>query len=239
MPGIFPSPDCRLPIVLQDGSRLAGTVFLAAEIDHPRWQVGAYSYASSNDPPPAGGWAGRLAPYLYPFSPERLVIGRFCQIADGVRFITASANHRHDGFSSYPFAVFHRRFDGAPSLPGPGPDTVVGNDVWIGQGASILPGARLGDGAIIGAGAVAGGEVPPYAIVAGNPARVLRMRFDAPTVARLRALAWWDWPIAAILAAEASICGADLAALEAAARAAGSTGTAGAHKPLAQPPALD
>jgi virginiamycin A acetyltransferase len=104
-----------------------------------------------------------------------------------------------------------------PSLPGPGPDTVVGHDVWIGSGATILPGARIGSGAIIGAGAVVSGDVPPYAIVAGNPARVIRQRFGAETVARILALAWWDWPIAHILGKEAAICGGDIAALEAAA----------------------
>lgn len=213
----FPSPDCLHPIVLEDGSTHVDTVFLRAVIDHPRWQVGAYTYASSAKPPV--DWAAELAPYLYAFSPERLVIGKFCQIADGVRFITASANHRRDGFSTYPFAVFHRRFGGSASLPGPGPDTVIGHDVWIGQGARILPGARLGNGVIVGAGAVVAGVVAPYTIVAGNPARPVRARFAPAVVARLEAIRWWDWPIAQIVAHENAICNADLEALEAAARA--------------------
>ena len=213
----FPAPDTRHPIRLPDGSAHPGTVFLRAVIDHPRWQVGDYSYASAQVPP--ADWASHLAPYLFDFSPEKLVIGRFCQIADGVLFITASANHRHDGFSTYPFAVFHGAVAGAPSLPGPGPDTVIGNDVWIGQGARILPGARLGDGVIVGAGAVVGGSVAPYTIVAGNPARLLRTRFDPETVGRLLALRWWDWPIDHILRHEAAICGGDLPTLERAARA--------------------
>ncbi|TDK52668.1 CatB-related O-acetyltransferase [Antarcticimicrobium luteum] len=212
----FPTPDTRHPVRLPDGSRHPGTVFLRSAVDHPRWEVGEYSYASAFDPP--ADWAAHLAPYLFDFSPERLVIGRFCQIADGVRFITASANHRYDGFSSFPFAIFDGPTPGRPSLPqGPGPDTRIGHDVWIGQGARILPGARLGSGVIVGAGAVVTGEVPPYAVVAGNPARVVRMRFDAATVARLLVLAWWDWPIDRIRAAEAAICGADLDALERAA----------------------
>jgi virginiamycin A acetyltransferase len=98
-----------------------------------------------------------------------------------------------------------------------GPDTVVGNDVWIGKDARILPGANLGDGVIVGAGAVVRGTVPPYAVVAGNPGRVVKMRFDPGTISRLLELAWWDWPIARILAHEAAICGGDLTALEAAA----------------------
>ena len=93
-----------------------------------------------------------LAPYLYPFSLEALHIGKFCQIADRVQFITASANHRYDGFSSYPFGIFGRGLAGSPAMPDAEPDTCIGNDVWIGQGAWILPGAVISNGVIIGAG---------------------------------------------------------------------------------------
>ena len=94
---------------------------------------------------------------------------------------------------------------------------MIGHDVWLGQGARVLPGARLGHGVIAGAGAVVGGNVPPYTLVAGNPARPVRTRFDATTIARLLDIAWWDWPIDRILAHEAAICGAELARLERAA----------------------
>lgn len=219
---VMPPPKTVHPITLADGQPHRDTVFLRAVIDHPRWQVGDYSYASSETPPE--DWAKTLAPYLYAFSEDRLILGKFCQIADSVCFITAGANHRYDGFSSYPFAIFHRDFEGAPSLPGPGCDTVIGHDVWIGQGAKILPGAQIGSGVIIGAGAVVGGTVAPYQIVIGNPGRVLRPRFTPDVVARLLAIAWWDWPITHILRHEAAICGADLPMLEAAARAVGSAG---------------
>ena len=212
----FPTPDTPLPVPLPDGTRHPGTVFLKAVIDHPRFEVGDYSYASSFDPP--ADWASRLAPHLYPFSPEKLVIGKFCQIAHLAVIITASANHRYDGFSSFPFAIFGGGpVAGRPSMPAPGKDTIIGNDVWIGQGAMILPGARIGDGVIIGSGAVVGGTVPDYAIVNGNPGAVKRMRFPPETIARLKAIAWWDWPIEKILAHEAEIVGADLDALERAA----------------------
>jgi virginiamycin A acetyltransferase len=210
----FPAADTRNPLILPDGTRFPGTVFLKPALSHPRIEVGEYSYASADAPPQ--NWARRLAPYLFDFSPERLVIGRFCQIAHGAVFVTASANHRRDGFSTYPFAVFDGGFDDLrPSLPGPGPDTVIGNDVWIGREAMILPGARIGDGVIVGARAVVGGTVPPYSVVGGNPGRVLRGRFDDATIARLLALRWWDWPIERVLANEAAICGGDVGLLSA------------------------
>ena len=220
MPTRFPDPDTRFPLVLPDGTIHEGTVFLRPAIDHPRWDVGDYTYASAFDPPE--DWAARLAPYLFPTSEERLRIGRFCQIADGAMFITASANHRKDGISTFPFAVFDGFGESRPSLPASGaerfPDTVVGHDVWIGQGARILPGARIGSGVIVGAGAVVSGAIPPYTLVAGNPARVLRTRFNEDAVERLLGLAWWNWPIEQILRHEAQIAGADIEALERAAR---------------------
>jgi virginiamycin A acetyltransferase len=100
-------------------------------------------------------------------------------------------------------------------MPSAGPDTVIGNDVWIGQGVRILPGAQIGNGVIIGAGAVVAGQVPSYAIVAGNPARVVRRRFGAAQIAALEMLKWWDWPIDLILENEALICAGDVEALAA------------------------
>ncbi len=213
----FPSTDTKFPIILPDGSPHAGTVFLKAALRHSRIEVGEFTYYSDHAPldDPAD-YAARLAPYLYDFSPEKLVIGKFCQIASGVQFITASANHRHDGISTFPFVAFGAHADraAAPSMPSPGRDTTVGHDVWIGTGAMILPGAQIGSGVIIGAGAVVGGRVPDYAIVRGNPGNVLRKRFQDDEIARLMAVRWWDWPIDRILANEAAICGGDVATLE-------------------------
>ena len=202
------------PILLPDGSALTGTVLLSAVIEHPQFQVGDFTYASDFDPPDtAADWAGRLAPYLFPFSSERLVIGRFCQIAHGARFITSSANHDTRGLTTFPFPVFDtdRRAGYQPDTR----DTVIGNDVWIGANALILPGARIGDGAIIGAGAVVRGAVPDYAVMTGNPATVARHRFAPSTIARLKELAWWDWPAETIAAAQDVLCAADLDALAA------------------------
>jgi virginiamycin A acetyltransferase len=118
--------------------------------------------------------------------------------------------------SSYPFSIFGNGWEAAApeSWPYKG-DTRVGNDVWIGYGATILPGVTIGNGAVIGSLSVVAGDVPPYAIVVGNPARVIRNRFDDATIARLLALRWWDWDIERITQKVRAIAGTDLAALEA------------------------
>ncbi|MFV0410412.1 MAG: CatB-related O-acetyltransferase [Paracoccus sp. (in: a-proteobacteria)] len=201
------------PMRLPNGQINHGLVYLSRVIDHPNIEIGDYSYASSFDPP--SDWAAWLAPYLYPGAPERLVIGRFCQIADRVRIITDSANHPRKGFSTYPFMIFdHARMKDYVGQLGALRDTVIGHDVWIGDGATILPGARIGNGAIIGTNAVIGGVVPDYAIVAGNPGQIVRMRFEAPVIERLLELAWWDWPITLIEAAIAALARPDLTTLE-------------------------
>jgi len=209
----FPDPSTLHPVILPDGTVHTGTVFLAAATDHPNIDVGVYTYASAHVPP--ADWASYLAPYLYPSAPERLTIGKFCQIADGVTFITASANHRYDGFSSFPFSVFLDMDRKRPSMPQTFADTVIGHDVWLGQGATVLPGTTIGSGCIIGAKAVVGGTIPPYSIVTGNSGQILRRRFDDATIDALMQINWWDWPIDRIVESEAAICGADLTALDA------------------------
>lgn len=213
----YPGPDTIHPVSLPDGTVLPINVFLKAVIDHPRIEIGDYTYASDFNPPEdVSRWASRIAPYIFPHSRERLVIGKFGQFAHGVRFITASANHKMDGISTYPFAIHEpERIGGYPASLPQGGDTVIGHDVWIGMNAIIMPGASIGNGAIIGAGSVVSGSVPDYAIVAGNRAELVKMRFDAPTVARLNAIAWWDWPMETILANEAAITGGDVDALQA------------------------
>ena len=202
------------PLCLADGRTHPNMVYLNRVIDHPNISVGDFTCANDFDPPQ--DWAARLAPYLYPGAPERLVIGRFCQIAHGMRFIPASANHEMTGLSTYPFPVFDPALiddykSGFTGLP----DTVIGHDVWIGHGALILPGARIGDGAIIGAGAVVAGTVAPCTILAGNPARPVRPRFAPETVARPLRLRWWTWLVDRIAVAGPSLLSGDIAALEA------------------------
>jgi len=144
-------------------------------------------------------------------SKDRLSIGRFCQIAHGVRFVTASANHAYDGITSFPFAIFaldKQRME-QPDCR----NTIVGHDVWIGYGAIIGPGVRIGNGAIIGAGAMVRRDVPDYAIVTGNPAQVQRLRFSAQDIDRLTRLAWWDWPPDRIAAARPALEAGDITLL--------------------------
>lgn len=209
-----PPPDATSvrPIRLPDGTEWPHTVLLRNAIAHPRIEVGDYSYYNDFGAPP--DLAARLAPYLHPDSPERLVIGSFCQIAHGATFITSSANHQMDGFSTFPFAVFGGAWASAyePAFPQKG-DTVIGCDVWIGHEATIMPGVTIGSGAIVASNAVVTRDVEPYAVVAGNPARVVKKRFDEATVAALLDIAWWDWPADKITSHIPAIVGGDLDAL--------------------------
>lgn len=129
-----------------------------------------------------------------------LFIGKFCSIAEQVT-IFLGGEHRTDWVTTYPFNYFlaeHAANRGHPKTKG---DVVIGNDVWIGMGATILSGVRIGDGAVIGARALVSKDVPPYAIVAGNPAKVIRRRFADGVINRLLEIRWWDWPIPQIEAA--------------------------------------
>ena len=205
----FPDASRAYPVTLPDGAQHPGTVFLSQVIDHPGWEVGDYTYASDFDPP--ADWASHLAPYLFG-GPERLRIGRYCQIAHGVRFITSGANHAMDGLTTFPFPIFDPAQIG--SYQPDTRDTVVGHDVWLGYGAMVCPGARIGNGVIVGAGAVVRGTVPDYAIVAGNPGQVVRMRFAPHTIRHLLDLAWWDWPADAVAHAVPALLGGDIDALQ-------------------------
>jgi virginiamycin A acetyltransferase len=207
---VFPDAGRAYPITLPDGTEHAGTVFLDQVIDHPGWDVGAYSYASDFNAPK--DWASHLAPYLFGAGHERLVIGRFCQIAHGVRFLTSGANHAMDGLTSFPFPIFDPEQIG--SYQPDTRDTVIGHDVWLGYGAIVCPGARIGNGVIVGAGSVVRGNVPDCSIVVGNPAQVVRMRFSEADIVRLTRLAWWYWPAEHIQRAMPALLSGDITALE-------------------------
>ena len=140
--------------------------------------------------------------YLFDFTGDKLVIGKFCMIASGVTFIMNGANHLTDAISTYPFAIFGHGWEGAmegKQYPTKG-DTLIGNDVWIGYNATIMAGVTIGDGAIIAANSTVTKDVAPYAIVGGNPATEIRKRFDEDRIRKLLDLKWWDWPIEKITA---------------------------------------
>jgi virginiamycin A acetyltransferase len=170
-------------------------VFLKPLVTSPKIVVGEYAYY--DDPGDAAGFEHRNV--LYGYGPERLIIGRYCAIASRARFLMAGADHPAMGVSTFPFAMFggewtQRTLDIVTAMPSRG-DTVVGNDVWFGYQATVMPGVRIGDGAIIAAGAVVTADVPPYTIAGGNPAKLIRQRFDDTDIGRLRRAAWWDWPV--------------------------------------------
>lgn len=172
--------------------------FIKNTIRNPNIIVGDYTYY--DDPEDSEGFERNVL-YHYPFIGDKLIIGKFCAIARGVRFIMNGANHKLSGISTYPFQIFGNGWERVMPKPGDLPDkgdTIVGNDVWIGYEALIMPGVRIGDGAIVSSRSVVVSDVPPYAVVGGNPARIIRQRFDPQAVANLQALAWWDWPVEAI-----------------------------------------
>ena len=189
MPLSAPDPTVVHPIKGQER-----VVFLRPLVQSPTIDVGEYTYYDSYDDP----LAFERDAVLYGFGPERLIIGRFCAIASHVRFLMPGANHADRGPSTYPFGIFGSGWaptmDVVMSAPSRG-DTVVGHDVWLGYSALVLPGVTIGHGAVVAAASVVTRDVPPYAIVAGNPARVVRSRFSEEDVERLLRAAWWHWPI--------------------------------------------
>ncbi len=189
--------------------------FIKNQVRNPNIEIGDYTYY--DDPEGAENFERQVL-YHFPFIGDRLVIGKFCALARGVRFIMNGANHKTSGISTYPFFIFGHGWERAAPQPGELPykgDTVIGHDVWIGYDALIMPGVRIGNGAIIPARSVVTGDVPAYTVYGGNPARLIRERFAPEVVAELEAIAWWDWPIELISQSLEAITGGDVAALRA------------------------
>ena len=185
-----PDPKVLHPVAGHDR-----VVYLRPLVTDPRIEVGEYTYYDDAEDPL--GFERKA--FLYAVGPERLIIGRYCAIASGVRFLMPGANHADLGPSTFPFGIFgepwaERTMDLVMRAPSRG-DTVVGNDVWLGYQALVLPGVTIGHGAIVAAASVVAADVPPYAIVGGNPARVVRRRYEDHDVERLLRAAWWDWPV--------------------------------------------
>lgn len=160
----------------------------------PNISIGDYTYYDDAEDP--AGFEKNNVLFNYPEFGDRLIIGKFCAIASGVRFIMGPANHRISSVTTYPFHVFggawaERTPPHMDQLPRKG-DTVIGNDVWIGRESVILPGVKIGDGAIVAACSVVSGDIPPYAVFGGNPARLVKMRFDQELIGLLLRFRWWD-----------------------------------------------
>lgn len=177
-------------------SKDKNTVYLQNVVRNPSIIVGAYTIYNDFVEDPREFEKNNVL-YQYPVNGDKLIIGKFCSIACGAKFIFNSANHRLSSLSTYPFPIFYEEWnlqmkDVFKAWDNKG-NIVVGNDVWIGYEAIILAGVTVGDGAVIGARAVVTKDVPPYTIVGGIPARIIRRRFDEETIHALLRIKWWNW----------------------------------------------
>jgi virginiamycin A acetyltransferase len=173
------------------------TVYLKSVVTNPNILVGDYTIYNDFHSDPLQFERNNVL-YHYPVNADRLIIGKFCSIACGAKFIFTSANHTLSSLSTYPFPIFYeewgldkKQVTSAWDNKG---DTIIGNDVWIGFEAVVLSGVHIGDGAIIGARAVVTNDVPAYTIVGGVPAKQIRKRYDEGTIVKLQKIQWWDWP---------------------------------------------
>lgn len=203
----IPDPNVVFPNAYQT------SCFIKNVITAPNITVGDYTYY--DDPIDPTGFERNNVLFNYPEFGDRLIIGKFCQIASGAKFIMGPANHRLCSVTTYPFNVFGGAWtENTPphmeQLPHKG-DTVVGNDVWIGRESVIMPGVKIGDGAIIAAYSVVAKDVPPYTVYGGNPARFLKARFDEELAALLLRFRWWDLPPEQLADMLPLLCDADLA----------------------------
>lgn len=184
-PQNIPDPNTIHPIAGYDKE-----IYVKPTLKNPNIIVGDFTYIADSE------FESHVT-HLYPWNNDKLVIGKFCQIAAGVEFVMNGANHQMNAISTFPFytlAGWDMKAPAPEDMPLKG-DTVIGNDVWIGQNATILPGVHIGDGAIIGASSVVGSDVEPYTIVAGNPAQFIRNRFDDELTNLMLEWRWWDKPI--------------------------------------------
>lgn len=190
--------------------------FIKNVISAPNILVGDYTYY--DDPADPAGFEKNNVLFNWPEFGDKLRIGKFCALASGVKFIMGPANHRINSASTYPFAVFGGAWaaDIPPhlaQLPRKG-DIIIGNDVWIGRESIIMPGVTIGDGAIVASYSVVVKDVPPYTVAGGNPAKVIKKRFDDTLIELLGRLKWWDLPPSRIAALLPVLCDSDLASVK-------------------------
>lgn len=189
--------------------------YIKNTVHNPQIEIGDYTYY--DDPVDSENFERNIL-YLYPFIKDKLIIGKFCAIATGVKFIMNGANHKTSGFSTYPFQIFGNGWERvtpkSEEFPQKG-DTVVGHDVWLGYQSMVMPGVNIGHGAIIATQSLVVKDVQPYTIVGGNPARCLKQRFDQNIIDELLTIAWWDWDIEKISRNLEAIVAADINTLRA------------------------
>ena len=184
-------PNKNTPFPLANYNRLC---FLKNIIKNPNIIVGDYTYY--DDFEDVMNFEKNVKYHFY-FARDKLIIGKFCMIASDVTFIMNGANHLTNAITTYPFAIFGNGWENAmegKTYPSKG-DIVVGNDVWIGYNATIMAGVTIGDGAIIGTNSVVTKDLEPYAIVGGNPAKLIKKRFSEEEIRDLLEIKWWDWEI--------------------------------------------
>lgn len=200
-----PNPNAIFP-----NGKIKQICFIKNVIKNPNIIVGDYTYYDD-----INGFENfeKQVTHHYSMLGDKLIIGNFCAIAKGVTFVMNGANHVMSTISTYPFNIMRNGWEkSTPSitdLPFKG-DTIIGNDVWIGQNATIMPGVKIGNGAIIGANAVVAKNIPSYAIAVGNPARVIKMRFDDELIEFLEKLEWWNWSADKITANIEALAGGNL-----------------------------
>ena len=177
-----PNPNDKYPIQGYDKE-----IYVKPTLTNPNIIVGDFTYIADSE------FESHVSNF-YPWSKDKLIIGKFCQIAKDVEFIMNDANHQMSAVSTFPFYTlegWNMETPKSKDMPYKG-DTIIGNDVWIGQNVTILPGVHIGDGAIIGANSTVGSDVEPYTIIAGNPAKPIRKRFDDELILLMLEWKWWD-----------------------------------------------
>ena len=196
----IPNPNTIHPVAGYDKE-----IYVKPTIKNPNIIVGDFTYIADSE------FESHVT-HHYDFIGDKLIIGKFCQIAAGVEFVMNGANHQMNAVSTFPFYTLEgwdMKPPAASDMPFKG-DTVIGNDVWIGQNATILPGVHIGDGAIIGANSVVASDVEPYSIVVGNPVKLIRYRFDGELTSLLLKFKWWDKPVEEINALIPILTNSDL-----------------------------
>lgn len=197
--------------------------YLMGQVENPNIEVGEYTYYSGyyhekefedycvryllGD----GSTKNYREIFGQDFLFDRLKIGRYCSIGSGVRIIMAgNQGHNHRWISTYPF---YGKFSNSKNAFERSGDTIIGNDVWIGTEAMIMPGVRVGNGVVIGARSLVTKDIPPYAIVGGNPAKIIKMRFSQEEIRMLEEISWWDYEKETLEELMEYICSSDIRGL--------------------------